>query len=277
MANPTVTGLMNSLSLSSVRGSLGVLLPIRTGGDRSPIFCVHPASGLSWCYMPLARYVPAEYPIYGLQASGLDGTGEPAPSVRAMAADYVEHIRTVQPAGPYTVLGFSFGVTPAHEIAVQLRASGEQVDLILMDSYPPDEAVGSEDDGEPAEEVPWDELIRAEFGDVLGGFSDEDIATVARIFRNSTEIRASHEHGRFDGDALLIASTDSAPAGESNTWRWAPFIAGETTQTVLGCAHSDLVRPDMLGQVWQAISAWLAAGRGGATAEGESDPETGKR
>jgi len=163
-------------------------------------------------------------------------------------------MRSVQPDGPYHVLGFSFGGLPAHEIAVQLRDQGADVTLIFMDSYPMEEP----DSAGPAdeEELPWEELISAEFGRVLGGFSENELAVFAAVFRNNTKIRARHALGRFDGDALLIASIGSAPNGESVTWRWKPHITGEITQTVIPCEHTDLVRPDMLGLVWQAVEEW---------------------
>ncbi len=122
----TVTGLMSQMSLSSVQGAFSALLPIRTAGSRPPLFCIHPAGGLSWCYMPLARYVPDDFSIYGLQARGLDGSGELPRSVREMAADYIELIRAVQETGPYYLLGWSFGGVAVHEIAVQLQAAGKK-------------------------------------------------------------------------------------------------------------------------------------------------------
>lgn len=50
----------------------------------------------------------------------------------AMAARYVDAIREQQPAGPYLLLGFCFGGVLAYEIAQQLRAAGEQVELLAM-------------------------------------------------------------------------------------------------------------------------------------------------
>ena len=136
-AAPTVRGIMDRMSLSSVRDSLSVLLPIRTKGNGPILFCVHPAGGLSWAYMPLARYVPENLRLYALQARALDGTSEFPGSVRDMAADYVEQIKTVQPAGPYRLLGHSFGGIVAHEIAVQLRGGGDAAALIVGDNFPP--------------------------------------------------------------------------------------------------------------------------------------------
>src|SRR5205807_6296229 len=102
------------------------------------LFCVHPAGGLSWCYAPLLRYLPDDIPLYGLQATGLDGTGELPESLPAMAADYLQRLRSVQPSGPYRLLGWSFGGLVAHEMARQLQAQGEQVAaMIVLDAYPP--------------------------------------------------------------------------------------------------------------------------------------------
>ncbi|MFJ7277126.1 alpha/beta fold hydrolase, partial [Kitasatospora sp. NPDC098663] len=270
MGSPTVSGLMNTLSLSSVQDSLGTLFPIRTGGDRPPIFCVHPGGGLSWCYLPLARHLPEEYPLYGLQARGLDGATPLATSVRQMAADYIEQIRSVQPSGPYHLLGFSFGGVPAHEIAVQLQEQGEEVaSLILLDAYPPEpsaeEPAGEASaaaDAEPGEEGQagpelWAEIIKAEFGHVLSGFSDDEIAILTRLFQNNLDIRDTHALGRFEGDALLIVATEGKPEGVSNFARWADYVAGEVAEAPVPSAHSNLVAPDTLGLVAEALVAWL--------------------
>jgi thioesterase domain-containing protein/aryl carrier-like protein len=269
---PTVAGLMNQMSLSSVHGAGSALLPIRTRGSKPPLFCIHPAGGLSWCYMPLARYVPEDFRIYGLQARGLDGTGEPPRSVREMAADYIGLIRTVQDTGPYYLLGWSFGGVPAHEIAVQLQAAGDEVAaLILMDSYPArrpaSEAAGQE--GMPAEDPDEPEpdteardarmaglieLARQEAGGVLGAISDDEVMVLAQTYQRNAQLRRTHDPSRFDGDALLFVAAegrhDSAPAAE----RWEGHISGAITEIHLRCAHSDMATPDMLARVWSAIS-----------------------
>ncbi|WP_461087452.1 alpha/beta fold hydrolase, partial [Streptomyces deserti] len=261
MAAPTVTALRNTLSLSSMRDSLGVLLTIRDGADRPPLFCVHPAGGLSWCYTPFAQHAPEDLPLYGLQARGVDGNAPFAGSLAEMAADYIERMREVQPAGPYHIVGYSFGAAPAHEIAVQLRAQGEEVAaLVIMDSFPLDDEVataGAEDGATADGDLSWEDAIRAEFGHLLGGFSDEEIAVVARTFENNTRIRAAHTTGRFEGDALILTSADNAPEDGPLTAKWAPYVSGELTEVSIPCGHVDMVRPDMMGLVWQAISAWL--------------------
>ncbi|WP_344142228.1 amino acid adenylation domain-containing protein, partial [Polymorphospora rubra] len=257
--NPTPARLVGALDLASVRDALGGLLPIRTTGDRPPFFLIHPAGGLSWCYLPLARHVPGDYPLYGLQATGVDGTGEPAASVPEMAADYIRRMRSVHGGGPYHVVGWSFGGTPAHEVAVQLRAAGEEVSLILMDAYPPEDGTAPAPALEAASQLDTDTVarVRAELGDLLGGFSDEELLRMAAIYRNNAALRAGHTYGRFDGDTLLLVATEGKRPDFSVEGRWQPYLSGLVTTVGLPCAHSDIVRPDMLGLVWEAVAAWL--------------------
>jgi thioesterase domain-containing protein len=49
-----------------------------------------------------------------------------------MAARHIASLRTVQPTGPYLVGGFCAGGLVAYEIAQQLRAAGERVDLLVV-------------------------------------------------------------------------------------------------------------------------------------------------
>ena len=111
-----------------------VLIPLRSHGRRSPVFCVHPAIGLSWVYAGLLRHLP-DRPVYGLQLPYLSG-GSLDTTPAELAHRYVEELRVVQPVGPYTVLGWSQGGLIAHHMAVRLRAAGETVELVILDYYP---------------------------------------------------------------------------------------------------------------------------------------------
>ena len=74
--------------------------------------------------------------MWALQARGIDGDAPPHYRVQDMAADYVEEVQALQPHGPYTICGFSFGGTVAYEMARLLAASGREVDLVvLLDAY----------------------------------------------------------------------------------------------------------------------------------------------
>lgn len=76
--------------------------------------------------------IGTDYPIYGLQARGIGQREELPKTLDDMAADYIEQIRTVQPKGPYHLLGWSLGGNVVQAMATQLQNHGEEVSLLVM-------------------------------------------------------------------------------------------------------------------------------------------------
>ncbi|MDD5350311.1 MAG: amino acid adenylation domain-containing protein [Chthoniobacteraceae bacterium] len=113
------------------------LVPIRPNGEKPPLFLIHPVGGNVLGYRDLAGHLAPDLPIFGLQAMGLRGTDDAFPCVEAMAAHYLEEIRTVRPHGPYLLVGYSTGGVVAFEMAQQLRARGEAVPLLVLLDSPP--------------------------------------------------------------------------------------------------------------------------------------------
>jgi thioesterase domain-containing protein len=99
---------------------------------------VHTIGGNLFHYYELARALPNGQPVMGLNAVGVGGA-EPARSrIADIAADSIAAMRSVQPGGPYRLLGYSSGGIVAYEMAQQLRAAGDQVDFLgLLDSWAP--------------------------------------------------------------------------------------------------------------------------------------------
>ncbi|MFF5307660.1 amino acid adenylation domain-containing protein [Streptomyces sp. NPDC013161] len=266
----------SATGMASVQDLLGTLLPIRTEGSKTPFFWVHPGGGLSWCYMPLAGYVSEGHPVYALQARGLDGTSEPAASLREMAADYVEQIRTVQESGPYQLVGWSAGGVVAHEMAVQLQAAGEEVSaLVILDSYP---SPGHDDDrpvpaggprdavsGEPDSLESWKarqverltDEIREQMSEVLGDLSDDELAALARVNVNNTLVRVGHEFGRFEGDALLVVASEGRKEDAPEPEVWAPYVSGTVAAPRIARTHKEMGRPEALAEIWGLVADWL--------------------
>ncbi|WP_332836436.1 thioesterase domain-containing protein [Streptomyces capitiformicae] len=135
LETPTVADLARRLSSAHAVPVFDPLVPIRPGGGRRPLFLVHPMGGNVLCYLPFARHLPADQPLYALQAAGADPATEPLRSMEALAASYIEALRRVQPQGPYRIGGWSFGGYVAFEMARQLTAAGEEVtDLFVLDT-----------------------------------------------------------------------------------------------------------------------------------------------
>jgi thioesterase domain-containing protein/acyl carrier protein len=127
-----VTQEAKTASESSV--SKSSLVPIRSSGTRPPFFCIHPWAGMVYPYYDLADALGPDQPFYGLQAVGLYQT--PHRSIEEMAAHYLEAIRTVQPAPPYLLGGWSLGGLIAFEMAQQLRQLGQDVALLALFDMP---------------------------------------------------------------------------------------------------------------------------------------------
>ena len=66
-----------------------------------------------------------------MQAPSLFGSLDHFGSNEAAAAHYIEGLREIQPRGPYRLGGWSSGGVMAYEMARQLRALGESVELLL--------------------------------------------------------------------------------------------------------------------------------------------------
>ena len=268
MAAQTVRGVLDRLSLSSVQDSLSVLLPIRVTGDGPVLFCIHPAGGLGWGYMPLARYVPDTFRIYGVQARALDGTSRYPGSAGEMAAEYIEQIKTIQPAGPYYLLGYSFGGLIAYEMAIQLREHGDDIAaLIIGDVYPPRPyGEKASDSGQlpPLERLRAVllDLVRREAGNILGSISEDELLLLADIFSKNSILALIENPRRYDGDMLLLVAPigrEAAPGDDSRSGAsfWEDYVSGDIAEVHLPCSHMDILLPEMLGEAWSAISAWL--------------------
>ena len=129
---PTVQSLADMLRNQGWVSSWSSLVPIRPGGSKPPFFCVHGAGGNVLEFYPLAQHLEPDQPFYGLQAQGLDGSPIEDRSIEAMAAHYIQEMRSLQPVGPYYIGGYCFGGVVAFEIARQLQDQGEEVGLLAM-------------------------------------------------------------------------------------------------------------------------------------------------
>jgi hypothetical protein len=104
-------------------------------GSRRPFFFLHGDwNGSAFFCFPLARELGPEQPFYSLEPYQFDSL-RVAPTLETMAAAHVESMRAIQPEGPYLLGGWCNGGLVAYEMARQLHAAGQTVDLlVLMDA-----------------------------------------------------------------------------------------------------------------------------------------------
>jgi len=133
---PTIASLAAALERPAEDHSDPLVL-LAEGRHSPPLFIVHGIGGSVMELRALAQALQIERPVFGVQARGLAPHEEPHASVEEMAREYLEAIQSVQPAGPYLLLGYSFGGWVAYEIARLLRAQGEHVALLgILDTTP---------------------------------------------------------------------------------------------------------------------------------------------
>nr|WEY99592.1 non-ribosomal peptide synthetase DhbF [Bacillus subtilis] len=276
---PTVAGLAERLEMGSSQSALDVLLPLRTSGDKPPLFCVHPAGGLSWCYAGLMTNIGTDYPIYGLQARGIGQREELPKTLDDMAADYIKQIRTVQPKGPYYLLGWSLGGNVVQAMATQLQNQGEEISLLVMlDAYPnhflpikeaPDDeealiallALGGYDPDSLGDK-PLDfeaaiEILRRD-GSALASLDETVILNLKNTYVNSVGILGSYKPKTFRGNVLFFRSTiipDWFDPIEPDSWK--PYINGQIEQIDIDCRHKDLCQPEPLAQIGKVLAVKL--------------------
>ncbi|MCC6798136.1 MAG: amino acid adenylation domain-containing protein [Candidatus Hydrogenedentes bacterium] len=143
---PTIELQAGLIRRAATSGPAPIVVPLRPTGTKTPFFCVHPAPGTVFCYMPIVAHLDPERPFYGVQAPTVDGIGRVIDSIPEAARIYVEAIRQVRPHGPYMLGGHSSGGNIAFEMAQQLRAQGEEVKLLVMlDSMSPIPGTRSEE------------------------------------------------------------------------------------------------------------------------------------
>jgi len=130
---PTIEQLANVLREAAANTSdWSSLVAIQPQGSNPPLYCIHAAGANVLIYRPLSRHLGNDQPVYALQARGLDGQQRPFLRVEEMAAHYIREIQAFQPAGPYHLLGASFGGLVIFEMALQLWSQGHQVGLLAM-------------------------------------------------------------------------------------------------------------------------------------------------
>ncbi|MET7511612.1 amino acid adenylation domain-containing protein [Streptomyces albidoflavus] len=241
--------------------ALRVLLPLRAAGERRPLFCVHPAIGLSWCYSGLLPYVDRDRPVHGLQARGFSRPEAVPADFDDLVTDYLAEIRAVQPHGPYALLGWSYGGTLAHALAVRLQEEGEQVEfLAVLDGFPT--AVSG-----PGRHWGYDDprvwpAIRDSLGhdprtpdSPLAGLGEAGLERLARVFVDLTNVGRRSAPGVFDG-RILFFTAGRGRATPTTAEVWQPY-AKDVELHEIPCTHGEMTQPGPLTAIGGVIGRHL--------------------
>ncbi|MDM4141091.1 MULTISPECIES: non-ribosomal peptide synthetase [Mycobacterium] len=265
--------------------SVQEVVPVQTlkKGTGVPLFCIHPGGGVSWLYQALGNYV--ECPIIGIQQVPDGEEAEPR-SIRDMANNYADRIQRVHPAGPYNLLGWSFGGVVAHQIAIELQRRGCDINcLILLDAQPRTDDLPEEDlhdwtrhiealrfyrigGQEQAEAVTFEHieaLIRergaAEFAAEFPRYQ-QVLDLFIRNINSDIELAQRHEPGVFNGDAIVFSAT-RGETNQSLLQSWRPYVAGDITEHAVDCTHQEMLTTESLSMYGKQLKDSLEQVRSG--------------
>lgn len=144
------------------------VVTIRAAGAKPPVFLLAGIGGSIVNFELLAGSLDPERPVYAIETHGLDRNNGVLTAIEDMARLYLEEIRKIQPAGPYHLVGYSFGGIVAYEMAHQLNADGQEAGIVgLIDTseyrYQQEVIAGLK----PAER--WHSVYRSRFRRLLLG------------------------------------------------------------------------------------------------------------
>jgi thioesterase domain-containing protein len=161
----------------------------------------------------------------------------------------------------------------AYDVAVGLRAAGEQVALLaLLDSFPgawirqapaltdrpallrslltilgrrvPDET-------EPLTERRFAELVRR-VPDMPGSLDDAELAALVEVTANNRRLLGEFTPTPYRGDVLFFTAARDPDAIPERYRAWQPYVEGHIENHDVPCTHGEMTRPaslDLIGPV----------------------------
>jgi len=283
--------LLASFLRAGVRATeLRTLVPVQPGGNRPPLFCVHPASGLIHCYIDLARNLGPGQPFYCFQSVGLDDGLEPETDLCAMAALYISDLKAKFPSGPYQIAGLSMGAIVAFEMAQQLARAGDEVSFLgLFDGMLSSRreeffATGWERSLREFQENYIDRQMEYELAvapeEFAGvGFSEkvvrylegakaidripsditvEQFERLLRVFAINARAAACYRAEPYSGNVHLFQS--EVPEGADPTFGWAQYVSGEFRIHPFAGSHGNFVWEPAVREFGVILSKCLGSG-----------------
>ena len=268
-ANPTLRALAGILDQARPADSDESVIELRPG-ETDPIFLIPAAARTSLSAM---RYVTRIRE--GVRVVGVEYPRElppmPAPKrVSALARHFAAQIRSVQPNGPYSLIGNCMGGVLVYEVMQQFEQAGQNVDrVILIDCAAPKLETTESARGLAHDWRRFIQLLQSGrlFKAIQGRITRRLIKPVQQKFNLDLDIRRAIKYlwdaktsyraaSRHDGPLLVILNSLSRET-ERGT-RWNDVAPRAEVRFVEDTDHLDLFQSDRaLDQVGQLINAHL--------------------
>ncbi|WP_210587082.1 non-ribosomal peptide synthetase [Streptomyces sp. GESEQ-35] len=217
------------------------------------LFCAHPKFGASSMYSELSRYLPDGVGLVGIDDPAIIGLEIEFDDLDDLASTYADVIQGLQPAGPYELLGWSYGAHIMFAVARQLLSRGERVSpLVIVDAMP----AGSEDSTEllvrpGSGESMRDEMLKAfgqeAFNELLA--DAKQLKAVETAGRRCDVLTSALTRGSLDIETLVIASSAThtprvAELGREDALGWSSHLTNFSFFVAEDEDHQSILEPD---------------------------------
>jgi len=287
--NPTVEKIAVAIQENKeTKIELSSIVLLQKGLDKNkPLFFIHPASGETFGYMNIVRYIKMEQPVYGVRSS------DPALTrIEKMANRYVDLIKEIQPEGPYMICGYSMGGYIALEVAKILFNQGETIRfLALIDTALPIDSHKEKCSNMYSESAEIDAIFR----EILKGFTNpfltdqqkEDFAhmtfneqmvyvleqmkntnratpnaeiswlqeLIHNVYRNENAIKY-YRPTLYPSDMVLITAADNKES-ETENYDWENFLSGNLIQYKIPGNHYSILHEPNVKRLGEIIDSYL--------------------
>src|SRR4029079_11180920 len=176
--------------------------------------------------------------------------------------------RTIQPSGPYNLLGWSFGGLVAHAIATQLQADGEQVALLaLLDSFPVErKEARSTHDTECEKETLFagaaDDPMKALLaslhreGHILSALEESHFDAIEYTLEKNSLLMLKFVPQRYRGALCLFAATQGEIKPPIESWK--RYVDGQINVHCIDSTHENMMESDPAAKIGSTLATELA-------------------
>jgi thioesterase domain-containing protein/acyl carrier protein len=247
------------------------LVPIQPLGTKRPLMFLFVGGGHVIFLRPLAKRLGLDQPLFGFSPPGLEGEVEPLKSFEALASLYVKELLSVQPKGPFNLIGNCGGARLSLEVAHQLKQAGHDVErIIALDTYEPWSNRGMT---EPRDlggrmKVHLNKLtsgrvdlvaatalrvlyrnLKKRLVDSFGSEETKRRNVLAQVEKVCTVADLAYKGKRFDGPLWLLRSSDEM----HKEFDWSPFAA-RVEKVSLRLKHIDMFFEPSVAELANAVS-----------------------
>ncbi|SEF24665.1 amino acid adenylation domain-containing protein [Amycolatopsis pretoriensis] len=238
------------------------LVPLRQGTATSPVFCFHPGGGTTLCYWDLARTLPAEHEVVGVEALGLHGS-PPHDDFAVMTEDYAAAV-AAGGYGPPVLVGWCFGGLVARGTADALRRAGHDVALLVLIDCPAPGFDDTSDEALQEAHLLTESKLAGKFAwhfepDLPAGTSGDEVKKIFDVYAANSRAWEEYAAGGVaqgaDYPVLLVrAEADGALAGTDRTWGWGSLIGPDLRFASVTADHHSIMRPPAVAELAAVIT-----------------------